>query len=657
MGDVSSVKTSKVLQFLGADNQEQELEIRRMVEGPPPHSLQFFISDDSDSEKIFPLESPTGVQMADGVEPFPFMSTPPLRSTPRSPVGQQALARMPQATVSNKDERRKSDSNLSPKLLVRFTSEAADLPGRQVDDRLLDPFYDSRSMSPTPSSQLSPRADSVYSPPERSFTSTPQLSPKGKNVPVSPLASPRRAHPLPTPPSTPPRRFEQTSRPGTPNLSSKPFPVSLPFPLPLPLPPSQSNISAGYGRPDRELRSPLPSPCASPNSYQPSPISSPFRSPHRSTCTSPPRSPAQSPTRLSQWPRKWKRGQELGRGSFGTVYEGMNPEDGSFFAVKISNDENISSEIQQEVNILSQLQHPNIVRYLGTSVEDGFLCIFLELMKCSLQSLLKKYKRFEEDTIRSYTRQILYGLEYLHRQKRVHRDIKCANILVDVNGQVKLADFGVAREVNNLMASSVKGTPIYMAPEVISPSPNRSYGLPADIWSLGCTVLEMADGKPPWSHLPPFGFVFKVSRGELPPIPEDLSPEAQDFILSCLKLKPQDRPSASELLQHRFVANAPPTTPFSALGSPRTSISLHSPSSMHEPARSWSVEGLGRNRDVIEANLRSILTETLPKHSVSSPRNSYPGISEAQHMWHNLSRSSSDIDLEPRDEELQGFHL
>eukprot|EP00249_Psilotum_nudum_P019080 c27091_g1_i2 orf=548-1243(-) len=193
--------------------------------------------------------------------------------------------------------------------------------------------------------------------------------------------------------------------------------------------------------------------------------------------------------------------------------------------------------------------------------ENGCFCIFLELVRMgSLESILRKYGYLEEQVIRIYTRQILYGLEYLHQRNTIHRDIKCANILVDVNGQVKLADFGVAKRVDLSVAASCKGTPLYMAPEVMK-SGQKRYGLLADIWSLGCTVLEMADGKPPWSNLQGFGFYFKVNGGELPPIPEHLSAEAKSFILSCLRLNPVDRPTASELLQHPFVANAPTSVP------------------------------------------------------------------------------------------------
>jgi len=359
-----------------------------------------------------------------------------------------------------------------------------------------------------------------------------------RNTHDSPQLSPHRANhhqavPLPTPPASPSKsdraRFDYL------------------VPQKLPLPP-MANIL------DKELeinqRSQRINPwktythSQSPSSTNTSPGSHLF--------------PVSSP----KCPRNWTLGKVLGKGSFGTVYEGLNTDDGSFFAVKVSDEETTGPEIQQEVDVLRRLNHPNIVRYLGSSVKDGHLCIFLELGKDSLRSVLNKYKRFEENLIRIYTRQILQGLEYLHQQNTVHRDIKCSNILVYPNGQVKLADFGVAKQMSQSLANSCKGTLLYMAPEMIEPPPDsRRYGLEVDIWSLGCTIIEMADGKGPWSHLKGFSFFFKVSQGELPPIPELLSSEAKDFIRRCLKWKPEERANVSELLHHPFVTNAPAITP------------------------------------------------------------------------------------------------
>ncbi|KAH6813526.1 hypothetical protein C2S51_022544 [Perilla frutescens var. frutescens] len=262
----------------------------------------------------------------------------------------------------------------------------------------------------------------------------------------------------------------------------------------------------------------------------------------------------------------WQKGDFLGRGSFGTVYEGFT-DDGLFFAVKEvslldqgSQGQQSIYQLEQEILLLRQFQHDNIVRYLGTDKDDGKLYIFLELVtKGSLAKLYEKYQLWDSQ-VSSYTRQILSGLNYLHSRNVVHRDIKCANILVDVSGSVKLADFGLAKATKLNDIKSCKGTPFWMAPEVVNRR-NHGYGRAADIWSLGCTVLEMLTGQIPYSHLEGMQALFRIGRGELPPIPNTLSRDAQDFILKCLQVNPDNRPSAAQLLEHPFVKKLPSSFP------------------------------------------------------------------------------------------------
>ncbi|KAJ9552216.1 hypothetical protein OSB04_016261 [Centaurea solstitialis] len=257
--------------------------------------------------------------------------------------------------------------------------------------------------------------------------------------------------------------------------------------------------------------------------------------------------------------KKWQKGDFLGSGSFGTVYEGYN-EYGFFFAVKEvslldqgSQGKQSIFQLEQEIFLLSQIQHENIVRYLGTDKDDGKLYIFLELVpKGSLANLYKKYN-LRDSQVSTYTRQILSGLNYLHDRNVVHRDIKCANILVDVSGSVKLADFGLAKATKLNDIKSCKGTPYWMAPEVVNNRKNKGYGLAADIWSLGCTVLEMLTGQVPYSHLEGMQALFRIGRGEPPAIPKTLSGDARSFILKCLQVNPNDRPTAAQLLEHPFV--------------------------------------------------------------------------------------------------------
>ncbi|CAL0308567.1 unnamed protein product [Lupinus luteus] len=265
---------------------------------------------------------------------------------------------------------------------------------------------------------------------------------------------------------------------------------------------------------------------------------------------------------------RWRKGELIGCGAFGHVYVGMNLDSGELLAVKqvmiaasSASKEKAKAhikELEEEVKLLKDLSHPNIVRYLGTVREEDSLNILLEFVPGgSISSLLGKFGAFPEAVIRTYTKQILVGLEYLHKNGIIHRDIKGANILVDNKGCIKLADFGASKQVVELAtisgAKSMKGTPYWMAPEVIL---QTGHSFSADIWSVGCTVIEMATGKPPWSqqYQQEVAALFHIGTTKAhPPIPDHLSAGAKDFLIKCLEKEPDLRPSASELLQHHFV--------------------------------------------------------------------------------------------------------
>ncbi|KAJ1272266.1 hypothetical protein BS78_06G189100 [Paspalum vaginatum] len=287
--------------------------------------------------------------------------------------------------------------------------------------------------------------------------------------------------------------------------------------------------------------------------------------PNNSMPTSPisvPRSPGRTDNPSSPGSR-WKKGKLIGRGTFGHVYVGFNSDSGEMCAMKEVNlflDDPKSKEsarqLRQEILFLSRLRHPNIVQYYGSETVDDKLYIYLEYVSGgSIHKLLQEYGQLGEPAIRSYTQQILSGLAYLHAKNTVHRDIKGANILVDPSGRVRLADFGMAKYINGQHCPfSFKGSPYWMAPEVIKNSNGCS--LAVDIWSLGCTVLEMATSKPPWSQYEGIAAVFKIGNSkELPPIPDHLSEHCKDFIRKCLQRNPSQRPTSVELLQHPFIKN------------------------------------------------------------------------------------------------------
>lgn len=275
----------------------------------------------------------------------------------------------------------------------------------------------------------------------------------------------------------------------------------------------------------------------------------------------------------------WRKGEFLGSGTFGTVYEGVG-SNGMFFAVKEvslsdqgKNGKQAIRQLEQEIALLSEIQHPNIVQYLGTERDDENLYIFLELVsKGSLAHVYEKYIFFY-DQVRAYSRQILSGLKYLHDRKIIHRDIKCANILVDASGTVKLADFGMAKQVDKLvLLKSFLGSAHWMAPEVVDP--RRSYNLMADIWSLGCTVLEMAIGKPPYGEMETHGVLWKVGHGEGPPIPDDLEEDLKSFISNCLEVNVANRPTCDLLMTHPFITGAPMKGPVKLVPTPELMPSI-----------------------------------------------------------------------------------
>lgn len=207
--------------------------------------------------------------------------------------------------------------------------------------------------------------------------------------------------------------------------------------------------------------------------------------------------------------------------------------------------------IMQEIDLLKNLNHPNIVKYHGFVKTADNLYIILEYCENgSLHSICKNFGKFPENLVSLYTSQVLHGLLFLHEQGVIHRDIKGANILTTKEGLVKLADFGVATKAQGLTEGSVVGTPYWMAPEVIELSGATTA---SDIWSLGCTVIELLDGKPPYHRLAPMPALFRIVNDDHPPLPEGASPLVRDFLMQCFQKDPNLRVTAKKLLKHPWI--------------------------------------------------------------------------------------------------------
>uniref|UniRef100_A0A3Q0RGJ4 Mitogen-activated protein kinase kinase kinase 3 n=1 Tax=Amphilophus citrinellus TaxID=61819 RepID=A0A3Q0RGJ4_AMPCI len=263
-------------------------------------------------------------------------------------------------------------------------------------------------------------------------------------------------------------------------------------------------------------------------------------------------------------PVTWRRGKLLGQGAFGQVYLCYDVDTGRELAAKQVQFDPDSPETSKEVSaleceiqLLKNLHHERIVQYYGCLRDhnEKTLTIFMEYMPGgSVKDQLKAYGALTENVTRKYTRQILEGMSYLHSNMIVHRDIKGANILRDSAGNVKLGDFGASKRLQTICMSgtgmrSVTGTPYWMSPEVIS---GEGYGRKADVWSLGCTVVEMLTEKPPWAEYEAMAAIFKIATQPTNPLlPLHTSDQARDFIRSIF-VEAKHRPSAEELLRHPF---------------------------------------------------------------------------------------------------------
>ena len=278
----------------------------------------------------------------------------------------------------------------------------------------------------------------------------------------------------------------------------------------------------------------------------------------------------------------WMKGDLIGEGSFGSVYLALHAVTGELMAVKQvelpnvakgtesdKKKQNMITALKQEIDLFQGLRHPHIVQYLGTSSDESHLNIFLEYVPGgSIAGMLKQYNTFQEPLIRNFVRQILDGVSYLHGRNIIHRDIKGANVLVDNKGSIKISDFGISKRSSDVTSApesasgpagaamslnrpSLQGSVFWMAPEVVRQSAHTKK---ADIWSLGCLIVEMFSGSRPFPDKSQLQALFAIGNNQAKPtIPEVASVEAKKFLEKTFEIDFEKRPTAEELLREKFL--------------------------------------------------------------------------------------------------------
>ena len=263
----------------------------------------------------------------------------------------------------------------------------------------------------------------------------------------------------------------------------------------------------------------------------------------------------------------------IGSGAFATVYKAFDKKLKTHVAIKVLNLDIIKinfNDIKREIISMSELNHKNIIKLLACFVNNRELWIVMPLSMCSLKHLIKKYfsSGIKDEAVLAYImKNMLEALEYIHRDGKIHRDIKCDNIMIDCNisssnnNSIKLCDFGVVgymiKHGRHTLRKTLTGTFFWMAPEVLL-CENDGYDYKADIWSLGITLMEMAFSKPPYEQYGSLKSIFIAMSKEVPTCDiyntkNKFSKSFHNFLKKCLYIDPHKRWNATKLLNHKFI--------------------------------------------------------------------------------------------------------
>ncbi|XP_059169077.1 mitogen-activated protein kinase kinase kinase 3-like isoform X2 [Physella acuta] len=266
-----------------------------------------------------------------------------------------------------------------------------------------------------------------------------------------------------------------------------------------------------------------------------------------------------------EFPSLWERGRVVGKGTFGQVFivKEQEADEEKYVGKEIL----VSSAKRDremnivELDVLMKIKHPKIVSFYGYEQKRFNIILFFENMSMgSIRGFIKDHGALPEERNRLYTKQILEGLQYLHERKPpiIHRDVKGDNVLLKDESNVKLTDFGLSKVIHSATnARSVNGTFHWMAPEVVTANEENPYDVKADIWSVGCTVVEMATTDPPFKDLSAVQVIMALSSKINPiyTLPASASNAMKQFLEQTFQINPASRPKAAELLGHSFVAS------------------------------------------------------------------------------------------------------